>query len=74
MRSALAAALACGLLIGTEATAFAWLFDIVLADILDITGTGGLILAWSGVVIGVAACAWTAVKVYHAELRIAAEG
>lgn len=71
--AAASAALACGLLIGGEATAFAWFIDLILVEYIGLPDSAVPALAWSGVAVGVAAFAWVAMKVYRAELRLAAE-
>lgn len=70
--AALAAAIACGLLIGGEATAFAWVVDLILMERLGLSREAAVIGGIVGIGIGLAASLWVAVKVYRAELALAA--
>lgn len=67
---ALAAAVACGLLVGGEATAFAWTIDLVLMERLGLGRDVAVIAGLAGIGFGLAASLWVALKVYRAELAL----
>ena len=69
----LATALACALLIGGEATAFAWFLDMMITGYLHLSVETTRLLGVAGVGLGVVVFGWTAVRVYRAEQALAAE-
>lgn len=69
----LATAAACALLVGGEVTAFAWFLDLIAAGYLDLSMATIQVLALVGVGLGVATFAWTAVRVFRIEQKLAAE-
>lgn len=69
----LATAAGCALLIGGEATAFAWFLDLMLTGYLGLSAETFRLLAMGGVGFGVLVFAWTALRVYKAEVALAAE-
>jgi apolipoprotein N-acyltransferase len=70
--AAIAAAAACGLLIGGETTAFAWALDLVVVDRLSLSDAAALIGGLVGIAVGGLVSLWVGVKVYRAELALAA--
>lgn len=68
--AALTAATACGILVGGETTAFAWVLDLIAMDRLSLSHeavvAGGLV----GIGIGIAVSLWVTMKVYRAELAM----
>lgn len=70
---ALVTAAACGILIGSEATAFAWFLDLLLYGYLHIPQSLFTALGWGGVAVGAAVALWTGVVTYRAENRLSAE-
>lgn len=66
-------AIACALMIGGEATAFAWFLDMMVTGYLHLSPDVFRILALVGIAAGLAVAAWTGVRVYRIEQRLAAE-